>query len=203
MDLFDEAVQAEPLTRTAAEQRQVLDEWGLEATLNDEPEPALPSTDGADDDEATKVAQRLRAAMSGATTTHVALDPAAPPMGLHVRSGHGSVTISDPAGGNGTSGTYNPPSPPRQRTAGNITCPKCQSTFDEGDDLEVVSGVGIQHKGPCPSSPPAGPAGSSGKSESAAQKAARLLAYADAVARGEQPEGPNPFAHVTAGETDT
>jgi hypothetical protein len=34
--------------------------------------------------------------------------------------------------------------------------------------------------------------------ESAERKAARLLAYADAVARGETPEGPNPFAHVTA-----
>ena len=38
--------------------------------------------------------------------------------------------------------------------------------------------------------------------ESEEERGRRLLAYADAIARGEQPEGPNPFAHVVAGQAD-
>lgn len=38
--------------------------------------------------------------------------------------------------------------------------------------------------------------------ETEAERGRRLLAYADALARGETPPGPNPFAHVGATETD-
>lgn len=127
MDLFDEAVNSAPLTqRTATQQNELLAEWGLEATLSETPEPALPSTDGSEEEE---VAQRVAAALRGA--------PAAP----------------EPF--------YAPPVP-QQHTA----------AIDVG--------------------PP----------ETELQRGARLLAYADAAARGEDLGGPNPFAHLDGGQDD-
>lgn len=52
--------------------------------------------------------------------------------------------------------------------------------------------AGSQRAAAAPSSP----------RETEEQRGRRLLAYADAVARGEQPEGPNPFAHLAAGQGD-
>lgn len=188
-DLFDSALESAPLThKTAAEQQQVLAEWGLEATLNEEPEPALPTTDGgSEEDEASLLAARIASAMG---------HPA----------GRGSVTMPTETGGSSPGRTY--VSPTTRTASGLPLCPKCGSTPSPGDDIEIVAGVGFQHKGACPSSTPAGPAQHDAAvvapAENPAQKAARLLAYADAISRGEQPAGPNPFEHVvaTTGDSD-
>lgn len=121
----------EPPRQITASQRQILAEWGLEpveapgpqATLHDEPEPALPSTDGADEDE---IAQRLMAALRGPQWQAVAVSRAVPPQ------------------------------------------PPVQTPFRDQESEE--------------------------------ERGRRLLAYADAVARGETPPGPNPFEHVVGSQ---
>jgi hypothetical protein len=124
----------------------------MAATIDDNPDAALPVTYGEDE-----MAQQIAAAL------------AAP---------EGTVTHVAPA--------------PRPVTATNVTCPKCQSTFAPGQDIEMVAGVGLQHKA-CPGQQ------ATARVQSVEERGKYLLAYADAIARGETPAGPNPFEHVAGG----
>ena len=126
--LFDDAISAAPLShQRQASAPEVADEWGLDvtsgfATFHEEPEPALPSTDGAEDEDDW--------------TDHVAA--------RHIEP------------------QRSPVAPPAPRRA------------------------------PAPAQ----------RYEGAEERGRRLLAYADAIASGQEVDGPNPFEHLGAGQAD-
>ena len=91
---------------------------------------------------------------------------------------------------------------PTARTAANVVCPKCQTTFVDGQDIEVKAGVGLQHRGTCPPALTTARRVAPAHQETAEEKGRRLLAYVDASLSGEQVSGPDPFAHIGAGQAD-
>lgn len=201
--LFDDALNG--TRRTAAEQRQVLSEWGFDPSyqqdsfgmagpntpywedvpgqgVDDDPEAALPITYG-DEDEADKVASLLASQLG---SPHPTFNESR----RFVGSSH---------------------------LAGFPLCAKgCMQTLS-ADQPMVNTLEGLAHA-QCPTTasvrpsqtPTSGPrsyrteraGGAARPQESEEARGRRLLAYADAIARGEAPEGPNPFEHLLASQQD-
>lgn len=198
--LFDDALSG--TRRTAAEQRQVLSEWGFDPSyqqdsfgfagpntpywedtvgqgVDDDPDAALPITYG-DEDEADKVASLLTSRLGTQTRTSNELRPS-------VGSSH---------------------------LAGFPLCAKgCNQTLSASQSM-VNTPKGLAHA-QCPTTSPQTPTpgsrtsapvvagGAARPQESEEARGRRLLAYADSIARGEVPEGPNPFEHLLASQQDS
>jgi ribosomal protein S18 acetylase RimI-like enzyme/8-oxo-dGTP pyrophosphatase MutT (NUDIX family) len=180
--LFDEA--ASDISATASQQRQVLAHWGINSDLHEEPEPALPVTYSEDEAEAEKTAARLRAALSGAPTPVAASTPTP-------NSNPGSVGVP-----------HQPrPAVPVQHQAEQAKCPKCGQPFKDGESLELQGGSTLQHKGACPQTQTQSSL-STLPGETEEERGRRLLAYVDASLSGQEIPGPNPYAHLMAGQAD-
>lgn len=192
--LFDEAMADAP-KRTVAHQARALNEWGLhpilgsDADLHDEPEPALPTTDGADED-AEKAAFRIGLALQQGHQYVVhegPIEPYQPPPPSQVLA----RVVPNPAQPGGSMSSL------EKKQAGFPLCAKGCNYTVSADVPMINTATGLAHA-QCPSAVTAAPR----PGETEEERGKRLLAYVDASLRGEQVEGPNPFAHVVAGQED-
>ena len=192
--LFDE-IEVDT-SRTAVEQRQVLAEWGEDPTYNwgnpyafagpNNPHPGLGHTmrPGWDPVGYDTPAEDISDVIDGEN------EEAALP-----------VTYGDEDEADKVAARLATALVGQQHTAGPTQCPKCGETFRSGDEIEMVAGVGLQHKGQCPQRRSAA-SSAVRRQETPEERGKRLLAYVDASLRGETPEGPNPFDHLDAGQAD-
>lgn len=175
--LFDDAMEAAPLT-AASQPQPCLAEWNLDvisgfATMNDEPEPALPVTDGAEED-ADKVAAMLARQMQ--------------PQAVRRERIVAQMEARSPSLAQQAYMT---------KQAGFPLCAKgCNQTLSAEHQM-VNTAAGLAHA-QCPTAPVM----ASGRPETPEERGRRLLAYVDASMSGQEIPGPNPFEHLLAGGTD-